>query len=274
MFKRGGWQYASTRCRFAWMDRLDLELLTFKQIIMNVFYIVGGVAIVFIVYLVFLQVMMKKRKEKQLAEFDKNHSNSSLTEEQKKILSFGAILFYARQEKILGIKPESRIELYIGGLKNEWGITSSQDAKDVLESLLNLQRSENIDSVIQQPSKELTNVQKSIAKGLGLDISIVEQTTSAYAWDVCRAVALAKWCYWAGYLTEEENWSVMKKAAGIAKEKGLNWTDYTISFLLGRTIQGLDLDDIIVESKQVLSGKGPSLRKIEDVDVFHRYSFK
>ncbi len=219
---------------------------------MNVFYIVGGVAIVFIIYLVFLQVMMKKRKEKQLAEFDKNHSNSPLTEEQKKILSFGAILFYSRQEKILGIKPEARIDLYIGGLKNEWGITNSQEAKDVLESLLKLERSEEIDLVIQQPSEVAANIKKSIAKGLGLDINVVEQTTSAYAWDICRAVALTKWCYWAGYLTEDENWYIMKKAVGIAKEKGLNWTDYTVSFLLGRTIQGFDLDDMIVESKQVL----------------------
>jgi hypothetical protein len=65
----------------------------------------------------------------------------------------------------------------------------------------------------------------------------------------------------------------MKKASEIAATKGQNWTDYTVSFLLGRTIQGFDLDDMIVESKQILTSKGPSLRKIEDIDIYAKYPF-
>ncbi|MNY37212.1 hypothetical protein D3C86_1717580 [compost metagenome] len=138
---------------------------------------------------------------------------------------------------------------------------------------MQLQRSTEFKPLLQQSSSELAAIQKSIAKGLGLEISVVEQTNTAYAWDICRAVSLAKWCYWCGYLTENETWSVMEEASGIAKQSGRNWTDYTVSFLIGRTIQGFDLDDIIVESKQILHSQGPSLRKIEDVDVYSRYMF-
>lgn len=37
--------------------------------------------------------------------------------------------------------------------------------------------------------------------------------------------------------------------------------------------EGFDLDDLIIESKQILHGKSPSLRKIEDIDVYERYNF-
>ncbi len=241
---------------------------------MSTYYIIGGIAVAFVIYLLFLQTMMKKRKEKQIEKFNNNHSNTPLTEEQKRMLSFGAILSYYRQERILGIKLEKRLDQYVYGLKEQWGISNSEEAKDILNDLLALKRSLEFSPLLQQPSKELAKIQSSIAKGLGIDLSVVEQTRSAYAWDICRAVSLAKWCYWAGYLTEDENWSIIEKATEIAKNEGVSWTDYTVSFLLGRTIQGFELDDIIMESKQVLSGKGPALRKIEDIDVFTRYSFK
>ncbi|MGE7776551.1 DUF1266 domain-containing protein [Chitinophaga sp. NPDC101104] len=216
---------------------------------------------------------MKKRNDKQLAAFNANHSGQPLTEEQKRLLAFGGILFYYRGEKILGIKPESNINEYIGGLQQQWEITNSAEAKDTLNGLLALQRSTEFEPIFLQPSKELSGIQKDIAKGLGLDLASVAQVKSAYAWDICRAVSLAKWCYWAGYLTENETWGVMKAASEIAATKGKNWSDYTVSFLLGRTIQGFDLEDLIITTKQILTGKGPALRKIEDVDIYTRFAF-
>lgn len=69
-------------------------------------------------------------------------------------------------------------------------------------------------------------------------------------------------------------WEYLQKAAETARTYGKDWTDYTVSFLLGRTIQGFDLDDVIIESKQILHGQGPALRKVQDADVYKRYSFK
>lgn len=239
----------------------------------NIYFIIGGIALLFIVYLIFLKTMMKKRNNEQLESFNNNHSGEPLTEEQKRLLSFGGILFYYRGEKILGITPENNLNEYIGGLHQQWEITNGTEAKETLADLLSLQKSNEFEPIFFQSTPELNRIQKDISKGLGLDFNRVEQVKSAYAWDICRAVSLAKWCYWVGYLTENETWEVMKKASAIATTKGENWTDYTISFLLGRTIQGFDLDEIIVESKQILTGKGPALRKIEDIDIFTKYPF-
>ncbi|MGU3375690.1 DUF1266 domain-containing protein [Chryseobacterium sp. M5A1_1a] len=239
----------------------------------NIYFIIGGIALLFIAYMIFLKTMMKKRNNKQLENFNNNHSDEPLTEEQKRLLSFGGILFYYRGEKILGIKPENSLNEYVGGLNQQWEITNGTEAKETLADLLSLQKSNEFEPIFFQSTQELSSIQKDISKGLGLDLNRVTQVKSAYAWDICRAVSLAKWCYWVGYLTENETWEIMTNASAIATSKGENWTDYTISFLLGRTIQGFDLDEIIVESKQILTGKGPALRKIEDIDIYTKYPF-
>ena len=76
------------------------------------------------------------------------------------------------------------------------------------------------------------------------------------------------------YLTETETWEFLRRTAELASEKGENWTQYTISFLLGRTIQGFELDDIDIECRTLIRGKGGSLEKVEDLDIYTRYSFK
>ena len=240
----------------------------------NIYFIIGGVAFLFIIYMVVLQNMMKKKKQKQLEDFNRNHSGNPLTEQQKRLLSFGAILFYHRMEKILGFVPEQGIDQYTYGLKNQWEISSPLDARETLDNLLALRRSTEFQPLLNQPPSDIVTIQKKIAKGLGIELAVVEQTTSAYGWDICRAVSLTKWCFWCGYLTEAEVWDYMQKAATIAGQQGRDWTDYTVSFLLGRTIQGFDLDDVAVEAKMVLHSQNPTFGKIEDIDVYQRYSFK
>ena len=108
---------------------------------------------------------------------------------------------------------------------------------------------------------------------MGIELAQVEAVKSAYAWDLCRAASLAKWCYWCQYISETEMWNILQKVSDIAKEQGKNWQEYTISFLLGRTIQGFDLEDLIILTSQLFHSKSPSLRKIEGIDVYQRYSF-
>lgn len=168
----------------------------------NTYYIIGAIAVVFVIYLIVLKTM----KQRQLDKFKNSHSGKSLTEQQKRLLTFGAVLSYHRSENILGILPERGLNEYVAGLKTQWEITNTEDAKHTLNELLQLKRSTEFESLLQQPSAELADIQQTIAKGLGIDITTVAQTKSAYAWDICRAVALAKWCYWSGYLTEEETY--------------------------------------------------------------------
>ena len=238
---------------------------------MSTMSIVISVASVFAVYFAVLFVYMKRKKARQLDEFKSKHSGNPLDEKQKRALAFGGILFSNRFEKILTILPEDNLDTYVAGLKNQWEIETSSDAKETLNNLINLNKSKDIDSFVAGSPEQVRAAQKEIAKELGIPLASVEATRSTFGWDTMRAVSLARWCYWAGYLTEQETWEFIHKAAGIASALGKNWEDYTVSFLLGRTIHGFDLEDIGSMAKYILNGK---TRGDENTDIYLKYSFK
>ena len=169
--------------------------------------------------------------------------------------------------------PKEVLDRYQFGLRQQWEITDTASAKATIADLLAQKRSLQFRHLLTETSPELSKIQKQIAKGLGIEVAEVEAVKSAYAWDLCRAASLAKWCYWCKYLTEAEMWEVLNQVSAIAKEQGKNWHEYTISFLLGRTIQGFDLEDLIILTSQLFHSKSPSLRKIEDIDVYQKYPF-
>jgi len=232
----------------------------------------GAAILIYIIYTVYK--MMNKKTNFEPSPNVTHTTQEFLNEEQKRALTFGAMLFYYRDEEILGFAPANNIYEHKEGLKNQWEINNPSEAKETVNELIALKRSTEFIPLIEHPSLELNKIQRQIAKELQIPINIVLQTKSAYAWDLCRAVSLTKWCYWVGYFTEKEAWSLIDAAAEKAAEMGKDWTDYTVSFLLGRTVQGFDLDDICVEAQQLLSSKGPVLGKVTDIDVYQRYSFK
>lgn len=61
------------------------------------------------------------------------------------------------------------------------------------------------------------------------------------------------------YLSKSEAWNTAELAEKIASEHGTSWTDYTVFFLLERTIQGYDLEELIIETTQLLH---PAIVKI------------
>ena len=211
----------------------------------------------------------KKRLQGQVGHINQQ----PLTDEQKRLLTYGAILAYYRGENLTNLMPKEVLDRYQSGLRQQWSVTDAASAKATLSDLLALKRSQQFRPALTQTSAELSKIQKQIAKGLGIEVAEVAAVQSAYAWDLCRAASLAKWCYWCKYLTEAEMWEVLNQVAAIAKEKGKNWQEYTISFLLGRTIQGFDLEEFIILASQLFHSKSPSLRRIEDIDVYQKYSF-
>ena len=211
----------------------------------------------------------KKHLQKQIGHINQN----PLTEEQIRLLTFGAILTYYRGENLLNLIPTEILETYQKGLRRQWEITDTASAKETINDLLAEKRSLQFRHLLTQTSPELSKIQKQIAKGLEIELAQVEAVKSAYAWDLCRAASLAKWCYWCQYITETEMWDILQKVSDTAKEQGKNWQEYTISFLLGRTIQGFDLENLIILTSQLFHSKSPSLRKIEGIDVYQRYSF-
>jgi len=234
-----------------------------------IIWIIIGAVFLFALKIYVNKVYTKKHLQKQIGHINQN----PLTEEQIRLLTFGAILTYYRGENLLNLIPTEILETYQKGLRRQWEITDTASAKETISDLLAEKRSLQFRHLLTQTSPELSKIQKQIAKGLGIELAQVEAVKSAYAWDLCRAASLAKWCYWCQYITETEMWDILQKVSDTAKEQGKNWQEYTISFLLGRTIQGFDLENLIILTSQLFHSKSPSLRKIEGIDVYQRYSF-
>ena len=234
-----------------------------------IIWVIIGAIFLFALKIYVNKVYTKKHLQKQIGHINQN----PLTEEQIRLLTFGAILTYYRGENLLNLIPTEILETYQKGLRRQWEITDTASAKETISNLLAEKRSLQFRHLLTQTSPELSKIQKQIAKGLEIELAQVEAVKSAYAWDLCRAASLAKWCYWCQYITETEMWDILQKVSEIAKEQGKNWQEYTISFLLGRTIQGFDLEDLIILTSQLFHSKSPSLRKIEGIDVYQRYSF-
>ena len=234
-----------------------------------IIWIIIGAVFLFALQIYINKAYTKKHLQKQIGHINQN----PLTEEQIRLLTFGAILTYYRGENLLNLIPTEILETYQKGLRRQWEITDTASAKETISDLLAEKRSLQFRHLLTQTSPELSKIQKQIAKGLEIELAQVEAVKSAYAWDLCRAASLAKWCYWCQYITETEMWDILQKVSEIAKEQGKNWQEYTISFLLGRTIQGFDLENLIILTSQLFHSKSPSLRKIEGIDVYQRYSF-
>ena len=234
-----------------------------------IIWVIIGAVFLFALKIYVNKVYTRKHLQKQIGHINQN----PLTEEQIRLLTFGAILTYYRGENLLNLIPTEILETYQKGLRRQWEITDTASAKETISDLLAEKRSLQFRHLLTQTSPELSKIQKQIAKGLEIELAQVEAVKSAYAWDLCRAVSLAKWCYWCQYITETEMWDILQKVSEIAKEQGKNWQEYTISFLLGRTIQGFDLENLIILTSQLFHSKSPSLRKIEGIDVYQRYSF-
>ena len=234
-----------------------------------IIWVIIGAVFLFALKIYVNKVYTKKHFQKQIGHINQN----PLTEEQIRLLTFGAILTYYRGENLLNLIPTEILETYQKGLRRQWEITDTASAKETISDLLAEKRSLQFRHLLTQTSPELSKIQKQIAKGLEIELAQVEAVKSAYAWDLCRAASLAKWCYWCQYITETEMWDILQRVSEIAKEQGKNWQEYTISFLLGRTIQGFDLENLIILTSQLFHSKSPSLRKIEGIDVYQRYSF-
>ena len=234
-----------------------------------IIWIIIGAVFLFALQIYINKAYTKKHLQKQIGHINQN----PLTEEQIRLLTFGAILTYYRGENLLNLIPTEILETYQKGLRQQWEIIDTASAKQTISDLLAQKRSLQFRHLLTQTSPELSKIQKQIANGLGIELAQVEAVKSAYAWDLCRAASLAKWCYWCQYISETEMWNILQKVSDIAKEQGKNWQEYTISFLLGRTIQGFDLEDLIILTSQLFHSKSPSLRKIEGIDVYQRYPF-
>jgi Protein of unknown function (DUF1266). len=73
-------------------------------------------------------------------------------------------------------------------------------------------------------------------KDIKATFSEVLSVNKATAWDIERLAGLARKCYHAGYLTEDECYGYLEKASKLAKLDYKNWREYVIGYFIGRGI--------------------------------------
>ncbi len=240
------------------------------------YYIVGAVAVFFTVYFIFMFRWIKNRNNRLRNEFYEQNPHVVTTEEDKRLLAYGVPMCRSRGDKLLKLTFEDNFDAnsYKGELHNDWGIEDAESAKDIILDLLRCERSLELDSMLNSPSKELKSIQKSIAKELKVDLATVEKVKSTYAWDLVRATALGKWSFWCVYLTEDEVRIVLRQSAAAAMDRGLDWDEYIISFLLGRCLDGYAMELVIPEAKELFAVFHGKSSNWPDIDIYQRFPFK
>ena len=246
----------------------------------TVIYIVIAVAAAVVCgYFLYANFRMRRARRKELEEFNSRYSGKPLGENHQRAMVYGAVLARSRGESVLSMIPKERIETYREGMKKSWNIIDEQSAVASINALLQLPKSSGFDEFIRthETNKELNRIYARISRELDLPEEEVKMVRSTYAWDICRAVNVAKWCFWIGYLTESQFYGCLDRCNEIVARIGKDWTEYTCSFLLGRCIQGFKPEEVLPAAKELLAASmGNPEEKTEDpnLSVYRDIPFK
>lgn len=203
---------------------------------------------------------------------------SKVLKEKQILLVYGAVLSSRNNMSFDELKTIN--EGVKDVLKEGWDVTDKKTAIETLDWLVNEGHRKDADEVykIIQSGKagnypELKKTLKLYDKAtstmkaqLGFKDENFNNVKTVAAWDTDRLVTVARWCYSAGYITEDEAWNYINKAVDTAKTSFNSWEEYYISCVYGRAIayEG-DIDELI--------GTGKALFKDSD-SVWKECNFK
>ncbi|PZM67602.1 DUF1266 domain-containing protein [Paenibacillus dendritiformis] len=230
--------------------------------------IIAAIVILLIVGLITASKRIEKKNKKSQAEME---MANSIPKEKQHLLAYGANLSLYRSEspRILQVKVDS--ETLKEGLSSAWDVSNTEEAVQTLEWLLTEGHRAKYDQLLMalQAGQSFTeeevgksqecykSAQEAMMKKLSFANSDFDRVNTMAAWDFDRAVNIARWSYILGYLTEEQAWGYIERAADAASHIFQSWKDYFISFAFGRAIayEG-DIYDIIWNGKELLNEEG------------------
>lgn len=80
------------------------------------------------------------------------------------------------------------------------------------------------------------DVYTALTEEYGYSQEELDAISTVSAWDYDRLVVVARWCYVAGFITEQEAWDYIKAAAEQGSSDYKDWKSYFAGILLGRAI--------------------------------------
>lgn len=177
--------------------------------------------------------------------------DGKLTPTQQRLLAFGAPLLVLSSDYVDSIETSHEMYNLKEMLKDSWDVTDRTSALETIGWLLHEGHHEKVDKVLAEvvakgldnlSEEELqdeetktaevcTTIEKMLEDGY---CSAEDLPATALAWDLVRAVNMARWTHLFGYISEEEMWQTMQAVAESAGEHFVSWNAYGLSFVLGR----------------------------------------
>lgn len=202
---------------------------------------------------------------------------------QQRLLAFGAVL--AEKNDLGYTQLFGRDRAFLDScrlsLENSWKITDASSAKEILAWLqtdgIRAESEEyyNADELLAIASGAVTADDRT-AEHLGVTIksytacagtlkeeygysdSQLSAVKTTAAWDLDRLVTLARWCYACEYLTEDETWDIISRAADAAVQYYGSWEEYFAGIAFGRALSlGGGFDEQAVAEKLLKSPDSP-----------------
>lgn len=233
-------------------------------------YIVGIIVVIVFLLIVGLITTSKRiKKNAKKMRVDMEMANP-LPKEKQHLLAYGANLALYRSEspRILSVKVDH--ETLKEGLSSYWDVSNPEEAVETLEWLLTEGHRSRYDQLFMalKAGQSFTeaevgksqicyeSAQEAMMKKLSFAKSDFDKVDTIAAWDFDRAVNIARWSYILGYITEDQAWGYIARAADAGGHFFQSWKDYFISFAFGRAIayEG-DIYDIIWGGKELLNEK-------------------
>ncbi|ERI10634.1 DUF1266 domain-containing protein [Aneurinibacillus aneurinilyticus] len=248
---------------------------------MKTFLIIVGVIVAIVILLIVGLITASRRIEKKNKKLRVEMEMANpLPKEKQHLLAYGANLSLYRSEspRILPMKVD--YETLKEGLSSYWDVSNSEEAMQTLEWLLTEGHRAKYDQLLMalKAGQSFTeeevgksqecyeSAQEAMMKKLSFVKSDFDRVNTIAAWDFDRAVNIARWSYILGYITEEQAWGYIERAADAASHFFQSWKEYFISFAFGRAIayEG-DIYDILWNGKELLN---------EEDSIWNEFSIK
>lgn len=170
-----------------------------------------------------------------------------ISKEKQQMLAYGAVLTVRNNDNFIRLGTDITSDKEV--LKNYWKIDNRKIALTALEYLVNEGHRSFADEILIILKNDRSNeyigldhakflyeqCNKMLISEFNIDKKILNKVTTT-AWDSDRLVNVARWCYDAKYISEEEAWKYIEKAKIMAQNSFDSWEEYYVSYVYGRSL--------------------------------------
>ncbi len=201
------------------------------------FFILVAVTLLGILYYPYITNPWRRKRAPKVEPQDMNQT-------QRQGILYGAFLSFRNGDKPFdSLSAKINYVRYKRCLRRDWGIKGRESALPTLDMLARLEMTAEMDLALQADFSSQAKAVEKVSKKLGYCPYREPSEFTTYAWDVGRLSVLAKWCFWLGYITEQELDRYYEACIDRVTALGRDWDEYAYSYLLGRVMHGFGLQE-------------------------------